>query len=240
MEESRTLELTGELTGYLAGTRETIQEKLEEQFKDLKTVEELNELSTAEVRKYLTSCNNVIKEQDGERSSIKKFFESFYIHNDKALIKDIKEYREKLDPLRNLLIEKETEDKTEKYKELISYVNNILDDYNLEGINVDLLIEPKMLLASTTVKSSQEVIVAKLNELDTLMVSMPTLRDYIGHTINVTEIVTDIASKSKPIEEVEVTSTYTDDDVIMSFDKKDYNKLVELLNKNNIKFKEII
>ena len=155
------------------------------------------------------------------------------------------------DLIRQQVREFEEAERQEKYNQLVEIINLRLNHYTLiqqANIDIDMILEPKLLNKSVSMNKAEEQIVEKLENINQSIQSLQTMEhaseliyEY-SSSLDMNKAITTVNNRHKALEQMETqkpkpkvtaSQTYT----ITVYNSDDYIKLTQFMNENNITYK---
>lgn len=222
-------------------------QKLNDALSNVEVTEETiktNKKLVAEVRKEADKLDDV-------RKKVKSEINKPYVEFEK-LVKDITNtVKQGEDLIRQQVREFEEKERQEKYNQLLEIINLRLNHYTLiqqANIDIDLILEPRMLNKSVSMNKAEEQIVEKLENINQSIQSLQTMEhaseliyEYSSN-LDMNKAITTVNNRHKALEQMEtkkpepkVTASQTY--MITVYDSEDYIKLTQFMNENNITYK---
>lgn len=228
---------------------ETLQsaQKLNEALSTVEVTEETiktNKKLVAEVRKEADKLDDV-------RKKVKSEINQPYVEFEKLVKEIITTVKQGEDLIRQQVREFEEKERQAKYDELMKIIELRLNHYTLirqANINIDLILEPKLLNKSVSMNKAEEQIVDKLENIDKSIRSLQTMEhadelvyEYSSN-LDMNQAITTVNNRHKALEQMETkkpvqTTANTETYTITVFSSGDYIKLTKFMNENNITYK---
>lgn len=228
---------------------ETLQsaQKLNEALSNVEVTEETiktNKKLVAQVRKEADKLDDV-------RKKVKSEINAPYVEFEKLVKEITSTVKQGEDLIRQQVREFEEAERQEKYNQLLEIINLRLNHYTLiqqANIDIDLILEPRLLNKSVSMNKAEEQIVEKLENINQSIQSLQTMEhaselvyEYSSN-LDMNKAITTVNNRHKALEEMEThkpapkvtaSKTYT----ITVFNSEDYIKLTQFMNENNITYK---
>ena len=226
----------------------------------LNSAQKLNEaLSTVEVteetiktnKKLVAEVRKEADKLDDVRKKVKSEINAPYVEFEKLVKEIVGTVKQGEDLIRQQVREFEEKERQEKYDQLLEIINLRLIHYTLiqqANIDIDLILEPKLLNKSVSMNKAEEQIVEKLEHINQSIQSLQTMEhaselvyEY-SSSLDMSKAITIVNNRHKALEEMEThkpapkvtaSKTYT----ITVFNSDDYIKLTQFMNENNITYK---
>ena len=222
-------------------------QKLNEALSNVEVTEETiktNKKLVAEVRKEADKLDDV-------RKKVKSEINAPYVEFEKLVKEIISTVKQGEDLIRQQVREFEEAERQEKYEQLLEIINLRLNHYTLiqqANIDIDLILEPRLLNKSVSMNKAEEQIVEKLENINQSIQSLQTMEhaselvyEYSSN-LDMNKAITTVNNRHKALEEMEThkpapkvtaSKTYT----ITVYNSDDYIKLTQFMNENNITYK---
>ena len=226
----------------------------------LKSAQKLNEaLSTVEVteetiktnKKLVAEVRKEADKLDDVRKKVKSEINQPYVEFEKLVKEIITTVKQGEDLIRQQVRDYEEKERQAKYDELMKIIQLRLNHYTLiqqANIDIDLILEPKMLNKSVSMNKAEEQIVETLENINQSIKSLQTMEhaseliyEY-SSSLDMNKAITTVNNRHKALEQMETkkpapkvatTRTYT----LTVFNSEDYIKLTKFMNENNITYK---
>ena len=226
----------------------------------LKSAQKLNEaLSNVTVtedtiktnKKLVAEVRKEADKLDDARKKVKSEINEPYVEFEKLVKNIVNTVKQGEDLIRQQVREFEEKERQEKYNQLLEIINLRLNHYTLiqqSNIDIDLILEPRLLNKSVSMNKAEEQIVEKLENINQSIKSLQTMEhaselvyEYSNH-LDMNKAITTVNNRHKALEQMETkkpapkvsaSKTYT----ITVFNSEDYIKLTQFMNENNITYK---
>ena len=226
----------------------------------LNSAQKLNEaLSTVEVteetiktnKKLVAEVRKEADKLDDVRKKVKSEINAPYVEFEKLVKEIVGTVKQGEDLIRQQVREFEEKERQEKYNQLLEIINLRLNHYTLiqqSNIDIDLILEPRLLNKSVSMNKAEEQIAEKLENINQSIKSLQTMEhaselvyEY-SNNLDMNKAITTVNNRHKALEEMEThkpapkvtaSKTYT----ITVFNSDDYIKLTQFMNENNITYK---
>lgn len=226
----------------------------------LKSAQKLNEaLSNVTVtedtiktnKKLVAEVRKEADKLDDARKKVKSEINEPYVEFEKLVKEIVNTVKQGEDLIRQQVREFEEKERQEKYDQLLEIINLRLNHYTLiqqANIDIDLILEPRLLNKSVSMNKAEEQIVEKLENINQSIKSLQTMEhaselvyEY-SNNLDMNKAITTVNNRHKALEQMETqkpapkvsaSKTYT----ITVFDSEDYIKLTQFMNENNITYK---
>ena len=222
-------------------------QKLNEALSNVEVTEETiktNKKLVAQVRKEADKLDDV-------RKKVKSEINAPYVEFEKLVKEITSTVKQGEDLIRQQVREFEEAERQEKYEQLLEIINLRLNHYTLiqqANIDIDLILEPKLLNKSVSMNKAEEQIVEKLEHINQSIQSLQTMEhaselvyEYSSN-LDMNKAITTVNNRHKALEQMEThkpapkvtaSKTYT----ITVYNSDDYIKLTQFMNENNITYK---
>lgn len=228
---------------------ETLQsaQKLNEALSTVEVTEETiktNKKLVAEVRKEADKLDDV-------RKKVKAEINQPYVEFEKLVKEIVTTVKQGEDLIRQQVRDFEEKERQAKYDELMKIIELRLNHYTLiqqANIDIDLILEPKLLNKSVSMNKAEEQIVDKLENIDKSIRTLQTMDhadelvyEY-SRNLDMNQAITTVNNRHKALEQMETkkpvqTTANTETYTITLFSSGDYIKLTQFMNENNITYK---
>ena len=228
---------------------ETLQsaQKLNEALSTVEVTEETiktNKKLVAEVRKEADKLDDV-------RKKVKAEINQPYVEFEKLVKEIVTTVKQGEDLIRQQVRDFEEKERQARYDELMKIIELRLNHYTLiqqANIDIDLILEPKLLNKSVSMNKAEEQIVDKLENIDKSIRTLQTMDhadelvyEY-SRNLDMNQAITTVNNRHKALEQMETkkpvqTTANTETYTITVFSSGDYIKLTQFMNENNITYK---
>lgn len=228
---------------------ETLQsaQKLNEALSTVEVTEETiktNKKLVAEVRKEADKLDDV-------RKKVKAEINQPYVEFEKLVKEIVTTVKQGENLIRQQVRDFEEKERQAKYDELMKIIELRLNHYTLiqqANIDIDLILEPKLLNKSVSMNKAEEQIVDKLENIDKSIRTLQTM-DHVDELVyeyssnlDMNQAITTVNNRHKALEQMETkkpvqTTANTETYTITVFSSGDYIKLTQFMNENNITYK---
>ena len=226
----------------------------------LKSAQKLNEaLSSVAVtedtiktnKKLVAEVRKEADKLDDARKKVKSEINEPYVEFEKLVKNIVNTVKQGEDLIRQQVREFEEKERQEKYDQLLEIINLRLNHYTLiqkANIDIDLILEPRLLNKSVSMNKAEEQIAEKLENINQSIKSLQTMEhaselvyEY-SNNLDMNKAITTVNNRHKALEQMETqkpaskvsaSKTYT----ITVFNSEDYIKLTQFMNENNITYK---
>ena len=226
----------------------------------LKSAQKLNEaLSNVTVtedtiktnKKLVAEVRKEADKLDDARKKVKSEINEPYVEFEKLVKNIVNTVKQGEDLIRQQVREFEEKERQEKYNQLLEIINLRLNHYTLiqqSNIDIDLILEPRLLNKSVSMNKAEEQIVEKLENINQSIKSLQTMEhaselvyEY-SNNLDMNRAITNVNNRHKALEQMETqkpapkvsaSKTHT----ITVFNSEDYIKLTQFMNENNITYK---
>ena len=226
----------------------------------LKSAQKLNEaLSNVTVnedtiktnKKLVAEVRKEADKLDDARKKVKSEINEPYVEFEKLVKNIVNTVKQGEDLIRQQVREFEEKERQEKYDQLLEIINLRLNHYTLiqqANIDIDLILEPRLLNKSVSMNKAEEQIAEKLENINQSIKSLQTMEhaselvyEY-SNGLDMNKAITTVNNRHKALEQMETkkpapkvsaSKTYT----ITVFNSEDYIKLTQFMNENNITYK---
>ena len=226
----------------------------------LKSAQKLNEaLSNVTVtedtiktnKKLVAEVRKEADKLDDARKKVKSEINEPYVEFEKLVKNIVNTVKQGEDLIRQQVREFEEKERQEKYNQLLEIINLRLNHYTLiqqSNIDIDLILEPRLLNKSVSMNKAEEQIVEKLENINQSIKSLQTMEhaseliyEY-SSSLDMNKAITTVNNRHKALEQMETkklapkvsaSKTYT----LTVFNSEDYIKLTKFMNENNITYK---